>query len=78
MMIAKSCPRCRGDLSLVRDVGDTYFSCLQCGHTLYENPAAVEAEPEFAGVDGARWPEPVDRSLVRRRQLRQMRKKAAA
>ncbi len=73
MLIAKSCPRCRGDLSLIRDVGDTYFSCLQCGHVSYEAPG--EAEPIPIELPASRWPEPVDRSLVRRRQLK---KKAAA
>lgn len=72
MMLVKACPRCRGDLSLVRDVGDSYFSCLQCGHVLYQPPA--DSEPEEVEVRVSRWPEPVDRSLVRRRQ---MRKKAA-
>lgn len=30
----KACPRCRGDLRRVRDTGDTYIACLQCGRTL--------------------------------------------
>jgi hypothetical protein len=30
----KSCPRCHGDLHLVREVGDHYVSCLQCGRIL--------------------------------------------
>jgi len=35
--LAKSCPRCAGDMSLVQDVDDDiYFSCLQCGHILYQ------------------------------------------
>lgn len=34
MMWLKTCPRCRGDLYVERGIGETYVSCLQCGHTL--------------------------------------------
>lgn len=34
-VMTKGCPRCRGDLSRVDDVGDTYYSCVQCGHVVY-------------------------------------------
>ncbi len=30
----KACPRCHGDLQRVRELGETYVSCLQCGRTL--------------------------------------------
>ncbi len=36
MFWLKACPRCKGDLHEVRDVGDTYVSCLQCGRILTE------------------------------------------
>lgn len=34
MMWLKSCPRCTGDLFMERAIGESYVSCLQCGHTL--------------------------------------------
>ena len=39
-VLRKSCSRCQGDLSLVDDVGDTYYSCVQCGHVVYQLGAA--------------------------------------
>ena len=36
MLHTKACPRCAGDLALVEDVGDTYFSCVQCGYVNYQ------------------------------------------
>jgi predicted nucleic acid-binding Zn ribbon protein len=36
MLHTKSCPRCSGDLALVQDIGDTYYSCVQCGHVSYQ------------------------------------------
>ena len=35
-VLRKSCPRCQGDLSRVEDIGDTYYSCVQCGHVVYD------------------------------------------
>ena len=34
MFWLKACPRCSGDLQRVRELGETYVSCLQCGRTL--------------------------------------------
>lgn len=34
MFWLKACPRCRGDLHDIRDVGDHYVACLQCGRIL--------------------------------------------
>jgi len=34
MMWLKACPRCKGDLFMERNVGDSYMVCLQCGHVL--------------------------------------------
>lgn len=36
MMLAKSCPKCRGDLRLERDLygGAPDLCCLQCGYTV--------------------------------------------
>jgi ribosomal protein S27AE len=45
MFLKKSCPRCCGDLTLVFDIDESYFSCMQCGHISYERPHAVHAPP---------------------------------
>lgn len=37
----KSCPRCRGDLHVERDIYSTEIVCMQCGHIL--NRAQVQA-----------------------------------
>jgi tRNA(Ile2) C34 agmatinyltransferase TiaS len=37
----KACPRCNGDLHEIKDVGETYVSCIQCGRIL---TAVQEAE----------------------------------
>lgn len=34
MFWLKACPRCRGDLQLIHDVGADYVSCIQCGRIL--------------------------------------------
>lgn len=47
MLHPKACPRCSGDLSLVQDIGDTYFSCLQCGFVCYRLP---EPRPQIAAI----------------------------
>ncbi len=39
MVITKGCPRCQGDLAYVDDVGDAYYSCVQCGFVRYERGA---------------------------------------
>ena len=41
MVITKGCPRCQGDLAHVDDVGDAYYSCVQCGFVEYEHQAAA-------------------------------------
>ena len=38
-LLTKGCPRCGGDLSRVNDVGETYYSCVQCGHSVAETVA---------------------------------------
>ena len=58
----RSCPRCQGDLARVEDIGDTYYSCVQCGNVVYRLPAAVvvvppvvsSAEPVSSGYQEAR------------------------
>ena len=44
-VINRSCPRCQGDLARVEDVGDTYYSCVQCGNVVYRLPAAGVVVP---------------------------------
>ena len=39
MVITKGCPRCQGDLAYVDDVGDAYYSCVQCGFVEYKHAA---------------------------------------
>lgn len=66
MLYTKACPRCQGDISRVEDVGDTYFSCVQCGHTSYKAPAPAAVE----AVEAARpWLTAVDRSVARKRRI---------
>jgi len=36
MLHPKACPGCTGDLSLIEDVGNTYFLCVQCGYITYQ------------------------------------------
>ena len=66
MLFTKACPRCQGDVSRVEDIGDTYFSCVQCGHTSYASPMpkALEAvEPQRT------WLSAVDRTVARKRRI---------
>jgi hypothetical protein len=35
-LLTKACARCQGDLTRVDDIGDTYYSCVQCGHSMPE------------------------------------------
>jgi hypothetical protein len=39
MMIYKSCPKCRGDVTVERDIygGQPELVCLQCGYTARPN-----------------------------------------
>lgn len=36
MLWSKSCPRCRGDLALDRDLDGWFIGCIQCGAVLNE------------------------------------------
>jgi transcription initiation factor TFIIIB Brf1 subunit/transcription initiation factor TFIIB len=54
-VIRKSCPRCHGDVARVDDIGDTYYSCVQCGHVIYQLAAArVPVRLAPAGSEPAR------------------------
>lgn len=66
MIYTKACPRCQGDITRVEDVGDTYYSCVQCGHTTYRAPSAEDA---VAAEAPRRWLTAVDRSVARKRQI---------
>lgn len=74
MIANHACPRCRGTLTRVDDIGETYLSCVQCGNTIYEDLPNVTALPVEA-----RWrgPEVADRAAVRRRLIAKERAKAA-
>lgn len=74
MIATTACPRCRGTLTRVLDVGETYHSCVQCGHVLY---GAVHAPSEVGAVTRWQGREPADRSLVRRRLIVRDRERAA-
>lgn len=67
MIVTQSCPRCRGTLTVVRDVGETYHSCVQCGHVIYGAVPTVSALPQIERSDR---PQATDRSEIRRRQIR--------
>jgi len=41
----RSCARCQGDLARVEDIGDTYYSCVQCGNVVYRLPATGVVVP---------------------------------
>lgn len=66
MLYTKTCPRCRGDITRVEDIGDTYFSCVQCGHTSYTPPALAAVH----AVDAPRpWLPAAGRSVARKRRI---------
>ena len=74
-MIAKhACPRCRGTLTRVDDIGETYFSCVQW-NTLYSDPAKLTALPAQSRWQG---PEVADRADVRRRLIAKERARATS
>lgn len=74
MMVTRACPRCMGTLTRVEDVGETYHSCVQCGHVVYGRLPVVAPVPESTRWHGV---EAADRATVRRRQLRRDRARAA-
>jgi hypothetical protein len=53
MLRLKSCPRCRGDVVIDRDMDGWYEQCLQCGcqrylESLAETKPSVKKEPRVA------------------------------
>jgi hypothetical protein len=75
MIANHACPRCRGTLTRVDDIGETYFSCVQCGNTIYSDPAKLTALPAPSRWQG---PEVADRADVRRRLIAKERARATA
>ena len=74
MIITRGCPRCHGDLAHVSDIGDAYYSCLQCGYIQYSLDGGAP-RPVFqdAGEQmSAERPVAVTRDEVHRRRLRQL------
>ena len=65
MVMTKACPRCRGDLAHVRDVGDSYHSCVQCGFVEYHPGASTRSLHEVV----VERPRPVVREDAPRRRL---------
>lgn len=47
-LLTRGCPRCQGTLSKVEDIGETYYSCVQCGYTASE-AAALQRPPVRQG-----------------------------
>lgn len=68
MLITKSCPRCHGDLAHVSDVGEAYYSCVQCGHVVYR--LTRSAEEQEATTPARLRPVAVPRDEVHRRRIR--------
>jgi hypothetical protein len=68
MMLFKSCPKCRGDLGVERDIygGPPDLVCIQCGYTArpQERIALLSRAIEHGGRGRAVRPEPI---LVERR-----------
>ena len=67
MVITKGCPRCHGDLAYVSDIGDAYYSCVQCGFVKYEHAAAAQRQLQTV-VERPR-PTAVTRDEVHRRRM---------
>ncbi|MEI7925018.1 MAG: hypothetical protein WCI61_02335 [Chloroflexota bacterium] len=67
MVITKGCPRCQGDLAHVDDIGDEYYSCVQCGFVKYQHADAPRILHEVI----AERPRPVavTRDEVHRRRM---------
>lgn len=74
MILAHACPRCRGALSRVMDVGEIYYSCVHCGHTVYGSLPSVNVVPRESRWEGR---QPEDRAAVRRRMIAKEKAKAA-
>lgn len=74
MMVPGACPRCRGTLTRIEDIGETYFSCVQCGHVVYGRIPTVSPVPAQVSWHSR---EATDRSEVRRRQRLRERERTA-
>jgi len=74
MILANACPRCQGALSRVMDIGEIYYSCVHCGHTVYGQVPSVQAAPTEARWQGRK---PEDRADVRRRLIAKEKARAA-
>ena len=68
MVITKGCPRCQGDLTHVSDIGDTYYSCVQCGYVQYGHTANPVRAIRPVIVERPR-PVAVSRDEVHRRRM---------
>jgi len=68
MVITKGCPRCQGDLAYVSDIGDAYYSCVQCGFVKYELAGAAPRSLHEVVPERQR-PVAVTRDEVHRRRM---------
>lgn len=48
MLMLEACPRCKGAVARVRELSETYYSCLQCGLFSYNWPPRVALKPPAA------------------------------
>jgi len=55
------------------DIGEIYYSCVHCGHTVYGLPPSVSAVPVESRWQGR---QAEDRATVRRRQIAKERARA--
>jgi len=74
MILANACPRCQGALSRVMDIGEMYYSCVHCGHTVYGQVPSVQVVPTESRWQGR---QPEDRADVRRRLIAKEKARAA-
>lgn len=54
MIYFKACPKCKGDMSLERDVYGSYFACLQCGKHIDIDPRDAPRPPQEFPPTGGR------------------------
>ncbi|UCC17876.1 MAG: hypothetical protein JSU58_04810 [Dehalococcoidales bacterium] len=61
----KGCPRCSGDLNVIRDVLGYYEDCLQCGYHHYYKDGYVDIVKNQSDEKKNDDYEPADRSETR-------------
>jgi len=52
MLFKKSCPKCKGDITIEQDEHGTYLSCITCGYTReFKHFGAKERPPKSDRAD---------------------------